>query len=114
MAAAYERCRSEAQHAFGSGDLYVEQFMPRARHVEVQIVGDGSEICHLWDRECSAQRQRQKLIETAPAPGLSADLRAQLLQLAAALGKAVNFRGLGTIEFLVDRNTDGATPFAFI
>ncbi len=114
MAAAYERCRSEARQAFGSDDLYVEQFLPRARHVEVQIVGDGAEISHLWDRECSVQRQRQKLIETAPALGLSADLRAQLLQLAAALGKAVNFRGLGTIEFLVDQNPGGATPFAFI
>ncbi len=114
MAAAYERCRSEARQAFGDDDLYVEQFLPHARHVEVQIVGDGAEISHLWDRECSVQRQRQKLIETAPALGLSADLRAQLLQLAAALGKAVNYRGLGTIEFLVDQNADGATPFAFI
>jgi len=114
MAAAYERCRSEARQAFGNGDLYVEQIMPRARHVEVQIVGDGTEVAHLWDRECSAQRQRQKLIESAPATGLTADLRTQLLELSVALAKAVNYRGLGTIEFLIDQDAAGAAPFAFI
>src|SRR5258707_1198566 len=67
MAGAYERCRSEALQAFGNGDLFVEQIMPRARHVEVQIVGDGTEVAHLSDRERSAQRQRPKLIESASA-----------------------------------------------
>jgi acetyl/propionyl-CoA carboxylase alpha subunit/acetyl-CoA carboxylase carboxyltransferase component len=114
LPAAYERCRSEALQAFGNGDLYVEQLLPRARHVEVQIIGDGVEVAHLWDRECSAQRQRQKLIETAPAFGLGAELRAKLLELSAALGKAVNYRGLGTVEFLVNQDPGGATPFAFI
>ena len=112
MAGAFERCRSEALQAFGNGDLYVEQLLPRARHVEVQILGDGTEAAHLWDRECSAQRQRQKLIETAPAFGLTADIRAKLLELSVALGKAVNYRGLGTIEFLIDQ--DAALPFVFI
>jgi acetyl/propionyl-CoA carboxylase alpha subunit/acetyl-CoA carboxylase carboxyltransferase component len=114
MASAFERCRSEALQAFGDGDLYVERFFPRARHVEVQIIGDGTEVAHLWDRECSVQRQRQKLIETAPAFGLTSDLRTELLELAAALGKAVNYRGLGTIEFLVDQDSKSAMPFAFI
>ena len=114
MACAFERCRSEALHAFGDGDLYVEQFLPRARHVEVQIVGDGKEVVHVWDRECSAQRLRQKLIETAPAFGLTSDLRKELLELSVALGKAVNYRGLGTIEFLVNQDASGAVPFAFI
>jgi acetyl/propionyl-CoA carboxylase alpha subunit/acetyl-CoA carboxylase carboxyltransferase component len=114
MAGAYERCRSEALQAFGDGELYVEQFFPRARHVEVQIVGDGAEVTHLWDRECSVQRQRQKIIESAPAFGLANDLRAELLALSVALGKAVNYRGLGTVEFLVDQDTNGARPFAFI
>jgi acetyl/propionyl-CoA carboxylase alpha subunit/acetyl-CoA carboxylase carboxyltransferase component len=114
MAGAYERCRSEALQAFGDGELYVEQFFPRARHVEVQIVGDGAEVTHLWDRECSVQRQRQKIIETAPAFGLASDLRAELLALSVALGKAVNYRGLGTVEFLVDQDPNGARPFAFI
>jgi acetyl/propionyl-CoA carboxylase alpha subunit/acetyl-CoA carboxylase carboxyltransferase component len=114
MAGAYERCRSEALQAFGDGELYVEQLFPRARHVEVQILGDGTEVAHLWDRECSAQRQRQKLIETAPAFGLTADMRAKLLELSVALGKAVNYRGLATVEFLIDQDTGGAAPFAFI
>ena len=114
MAGAFERCRSEALQAFGSGDLYVEQFLPRARHIEVQIAGDGSEVVHLWDRECSAQRQRQKLIETAPAFGLSAELRSKLLELSVALGKAANYRCVGTIEFLVDLDANSARPFAFI
>ncbi len=114
MAGAYERCRSEALQAFGNGELYVEQLLPRARHVEVQILGDGTEVAHLWDRECSVQRQRQKLIETAPAFGLTADMRAKLLELSVALGKAVNYRGLGTIEFLVDQDAGSALPFAFI
>jgi acetyl/propionyl-CoA carboxylase alpha subunit/acetyl-CoA carboxylase carboxyltransferase component len=114
MAGAYERCRSEALQAFGIGELYVEQFLPRARHVEVQIVGDGSEVVHLWDRECSAQRQRQKLIETAPVFGLTAELRTKLLELSVALGEAVNYRGVGTIEFLIDQDANSTTPFAFI
>src|SRR5271167_1275411 len=114
MTGAYERCRSEALQAFGIGELYVEQFLPRARHIEVQIVGDGSEVVHIWDRECSAQRQRQKLIETAPAFGLSAALRTKLLKLSVALGEAVNYRSLGTVEFLVDVSPDSGTPFAFI
>src|SRR5258708_5067553 len=102
MAGAYERCRSEALQAFGNGDLVVEQIMPRPRHVAIQIVGDGTEVAHLWDRECSAQRQRQKLIESAPATGLTADLRTKLFELSVALGKPVNHRVLGTIKFLID------------
>jgi acetyl/propionyl-CoA carboxylase alpha subunit/acetyl-CoA carboxylase carboxyltransferase component len=114
LAGAYERCRSEALQSFGNEDIYVEQYLPRARHVEVQILGDGSEVVHLWDRECSTQRQRQKLIETAPVFGLAAQLRTQLLDLSVTLGKAVNYRNLGTIEFLVDPDSGSDTPFAFI
>ncbi|HSZ09449.1 MAG TPA: carboxyl transferase domain-containing protein [Steroidobacteraceae bacterium] len=114
MAPAYERCRSEALQAFGNGDLYVEQFFPRAHHVEVQILGDGADVVHLWDRECSVQRQRQKLIEIAPAIGIRNDLRAELSALAVALAKSVKYRGLGTVEFLVDQTPDSTTPCAFI
>jgi acetyl/propionyl-CoA carboxylase alpha subunit/acetyl-CoA carboxylase carboxyltransferase component len=114
LPAAFERCSSEALQSFGDGGLYVEQFLPRARHIEVQIVGDGSEFAHLWDRDCSAQRQHQKLIETAPAFGLTSELRGQLFELSLALAKAANYRGLGTVEFLVDQTPGSATPFAFI
>jgi acetyl/propionyl-CoA carboxylase alpha subunit/acetyl-CoA carboxylase carboxyltransferase component len=112
--AAYERCRSEALQAFGNGDLYAEQLIGRARHVEVQIIGDGKDIAHAWDRDCSVQRQRQKLIETAPASELTSELRAKLLELSLALGKASNYRGVGTIEFLVNQDRDDKIPVAFI
>jgi acetyl/propionyl-CoA carboxylase alpha subunit/acetyl-CoA carboxylase carboxyltransferase component len=101
LAAAFERCASEAKAAFGNGDLYVEQFLPRARHIEVQIVGDGVSVSHLWDRECSLQRQRQKVVEIAPADMLPDELRARLFAAAVSLGEAAGYRSLGTMEFLV-------------
>ncbi|HZZ32713.1 MAG TPA: biotin carboxylase N-terminal domain-containing protein, partial [Phenylobacterium sp.] len=102
LAAAFERCASEAKAAFGNGDLYVERFLPHARHIEVQILGDGSVVSHLWDRECSLQRQRQKLVEIAPADVLPMALRERLLAAAVKLGQAAGYKSLGTMEFLVD------------
>jgi acetyl/propionyl-CoA carboxylase alpha subunit len=112
---AFARASSEARSAFGSGELYVEELLARARHVEVQLVGDGTgAVCHLWDRECSLQRQRQKLIEIAPAFGLPAALREEMLAAAVALGTAAAYRGAGTVEFLVDARPGAAPRFAFI
>ncbi len=102
LAAAFERCASEAKAAFGNGDLYVEQFLPRARHIEVQIVGDDASVSHLWDRECSLQRQRQKVVEIAPADMLAMDIRERLFGFGVTLGQAAGYRSLGTMEFLVD------------
>ena len=103
VADAHARAASEAQAAFGSGDVYVEQFVGAARHVEVQIIGDGSgAVSHVWERECSAQRRHQKIVEIAPAPGLAEDVRQAMCDAAVTLGKAVNYRGLGTIEFLLE------------
>jgi len=102
LEAAFERCASEALAAFGDGALYVEQFLPRARHVEVQIAGDGRMVSHLWDRECSLQRQRQKVVEVAPADTLPMAVRERLFEAAVALGRAANYRALGTVEFLVE------------
>ncbi|WP_394764210.1 carboxyl transferase domain-containing protein [Phenylobacterium sp.] len=101
LPSAYERCASEANAAFGNGDLYVEQFLPRARHIEVQMVGDGVTVSHLWDRECSLQRQRQKVVEIAPADVLPMALRERLFAAAVSLGKAAAYKSLGTVEFLV-------------
>jgi len=99
---AFNRATSEAQQAFGSGEIYIEELLPRARHVEVQIIGDGSgAVVHLWDRECSLQRQRQKLIEIAPAFDIPDDMRTDILEAAVRLASAANYRGVGTIEFLV-------------
>ncbi len=104
---AFARATSEARQAFGSGELYVEELLPRARHIEVQIVGDGSgTVSHLWDRECSLQRQRQKLIEIAPAFGLSEPMREAMLGAATRIAAAASYRGVGTIEFLVDDRAD--------
>jgi len=111
---AYTRCQSEALQAFGNGDLYVEQLMQRVRHIEVQIIGDSSGgVCHLGERECSIQRQHQKLIEIAPSPGLSPDLRKRLTGDAVRMAKAANYRNAGTFEFMVDMDANDGT-YAFI
>jgi acetyl/propionyl-CoA carboxylase alpha subunit len=103
LAEAFARCRSEAASAFGSGDLYVERYLPRARHVEVQIVGDGGGAAvALGERECSLQRRHQKLVEIAPSPSLGPALRARLIAAALRLAEEVRYGSLGTFEFLVD------------
>ncbi|MDB5444612.1 MAG: biotin carboxylase [Phenylobacterium sp.] len=113
LAQVFERCASEAKAAFGEGALYVEQLLTQARHVEVQIVGDGTSTSHLWDRECSLQRQRQKIVEIAPADTLPLALREQLFAAAVTLGEASAYRSLGTMEFLVDASAPG-DRFVFI
>jgi acetyl/propionyl-CoA carboxylase alpha subunit/acetyl-CoA carboxylase carboxyltransferase component len=101
LADAYARCRSEAEQAFGSGELYVEKLVGAARHIEVQIVGDGTQVRHLGERDCSIQRRHQKLIEIAPAPFLDDAVRQRLLDAAVAIGEHVGYESLGTVEFLV-------------
>ncbi len=103
LEAALERCRSEALRAFGSGALYLEQWLPRARHLEVQVIGDGSgDVAHLYERECSLQRRHQKLVEVAPSPRLSSVQRERLTRAALKLAERVRYRSLGTFEFLLD------------
>jgi len=96
---------AEALAAFGDGGLYIEKFVARARHVEVQILGDGHDVVHFFERECSLQRRRQKVWEEAPAAMLPPDVRARLCQSAVNLAKAVRYRGAGTIEYLYDETT---------
>ncbi|MFD0534488.1 carboxyl transferase domain-containing protein [Actinomadura luteofluorescens] len=103
VADAYERCRAEALASFGRGELYAEKYVPRARHIEVQVAGDGSgAVTHLWDRDCSVQRRHQKLIEIAPAPALPGGVRDALLDAALRMAARVRYESLGTFEFLVD------------
>ena len=103
LAAAMDRCRSEAERAFGRSEVFVEQLVPRARHIEVQVVGDGrGAVSHLWDRDCSVQRRHQKIIEVAPCVTLPVAAREPLWADAVRLFSAVDGRGLGTVEFLVD------------
>ncbi|MGH0029023.1 MAG: carboxyl transferase domain-containing protein [Myxococcota bacterium] len=114
LPAAWERCAREAQASFGDASLYVEQWLPHARHVEVQIVGDGSgDAVHLHERECSLQRRHQKIVEIAPSPWLDPALRERLFECALALAGEARYRGIGTVEFLIDADTDDGS-FAFI
>ncbi len=114
LEAAFSRCASEAELAFGSPALYVEEYLSSARHIEVQIIGDGGgAVSHLWERECSIQRRRQKLVEIAPCPGLDETLRIRLTDAAMRLAQAVSYRSAGTVEFLVSEGRS-AQHFAFI
>jgi acetyl/propionyl-CoA carboxylase alpha subunit/acetyl-CoA carboxylase carboxyltransferase component len=115
LATAYERCRSEALGAFGLADVYVEQLLPRARHVEVQVLGDRTgSVVHLGERECSLQRRHQKIVEIAPAPGLSERLRARLHDAAVRLATAAGIDNAATIEFLVHAADGDDAAAAFI
>ncbi len=110
---AYARCTSEARAAFGVEGVYVERLMRNARHIEVQVLGDGTSVASLGERECTLQRRFQKLVEIAPSPSLPEALREQITQAALRMAKAVGYRSLGTFEFLVD--TESTTlPFVFI
>lgn len=102
LATSFQQASSEAERAFGNGALYVEKLLIAPRHIEVQIVGDGSgAVLSLGDRDCSIQRRHQKLIEVAPAPRLDEQLRDRLHQAALRLGTNANYLGVGTVEFLV-------------
>jgi acetyl-CoA carboxylase biotin carboxylase subunit len=93
---------AEAEAAFGDGRVYLERYVSPARHVEVQLLGDGQRVVHLGTRDCSVQRRYQKLIEEAPAPLPGDGLRGRLHAAAVALGEHLRYRGAGTVEFLVD------------
>ena len=95
---------AEAEAAFGDRRVYLERFVASSRHVEVQIIGDGERVVHLGDRDCSVQRRYQKLMEEAPAPGLPERLREEVRTAGVRFGHHLGYRGLGTVEFLVDRD----------
>ena len=110
---ALQRCQSEAESAFGDGSVFVEQLIPRARHIEIQVVGDGQGgVAHLGERECSVQRRHQKVVEIAPSPALSEEMREEIAGAAVRMAQAADYRSLGTFEFLVDATKEG--EFAFI
>lgn len=97
--------QGEAQAAFGNGGVYLEKFIERPRHVEFQILADSQgNVVHLYERDCSIQRRHQKLLEEAPSPALTASLRARMGAAAVKAAKVVNYVGVGTVEFLLDKN----------
>lgn len=100
---AFERATSESMAAFGNGALFLEKFIERPRHIEVQILGDKyGNVVHLYERDCSVQRRHQKVIEVAPAPNLPTELRDQMTRDAVRLAKHVGYENAGTVEFLLD------------
>jgi len=110
---AHARCVSEARAAFGVEGVYVERLMHHARHIEVQVLGDGQAVASLGERECTLQRRFQKLVEIAPSPSLPDALRTSITQAALRMARAAGYRSLGTFEFLVDAGS-ATLPFVFI
>jgi acetyl/propionyl-CoA carboxylase alpha subunit len=109
LAAAIPQARREAQAAFGNPALYLERLIERPRHVEVQIFADAhGAVVHLFERECSAQRRHQKVVEETPSPALTAGLRARIGAAAVTAARAVGYRNAGTVEFLLEGDGDDA------
>ncbi len=105
--ASYETARRESLTAFGSPDIFIEKYIRRARHIEVQLLGDKhGNLVHLFERDCSVQRRHQKVVELAPAPNLDPKVRDALCQAAVNIGKQVGYENAGTVEFLVDADTN--------
>ena len=100
---AFNLCRNEAKNAFGNPEVYCEKYLENPRHIEVQILADSfGNVVHLGERDCSIQRRHQKLLEEAPSPAISEDIRKAMGQAAVNAAKAINYEGAGTIEFLLD------------
>ncbi len=115
LAEALAAAQREAKSAFGDDRFLIEKYVERARHLEVQVFGDGAgNVVHMYERDCSVQRRHQKIIEEAPAPDLPAQTRAQLLKAGVDAARAVDYRGAGTVEFLYDpasADKDGGVYF---
>ncbi|SEM66254.1 acetyl/propionyl/methylcrotonyl-CoA carboxylase subunit alpha [Palleronia pelagia] len=114
FAAALESARSEARNAFGNDAVLVEKFVSRPRHIEVQVFGDGIHALHLFERDCSLQRRHQKVVEEAPAPGMSESVRAAMGAAAVRAAEAIGYAGAGTVEFIVDGGTLDEDSFYFM
>lgn len=102
LEASLSRAQSEALAAFGDGTVFIERFIEQPRHIEVQVLGDGNGVVHLFERDCSVQRRHQKVVEVAPAVNLAEPVRRALTDHAVLLAKAAGYRNAGTVEFLVD------------
>ena len=104
---AWDSARQEAAAAFGNDGVYMEKFIEEPRHIEIQIAGDQyGNACHLSERDCSIQRRHQKLVEETPSPFMTSELRDKMGEAAIKAAKAVRYEGVGTVEFLVDKNRD--------
>jgi acetyl-CoA carboxylase biotin carboxylase subunit len=107
MEALWNSAKQEAAAAFGNDGIYMEKYIEEPRHIEIQIAGDQyGNACHMSERDCSIQRRHQKLVEETPSPFMTDELREKMGQAAIKATKAVNYEGVGTVEFLVDKNRD--------
>jgi 3-methylcrotonyl-CoA carboxylase alpha subunit len=115
FAAALASCQREARNSFGDDAVLIEKYVQRPRHIEIQVFGDThGNIVYLFERDCSVQRRHQKVLEEAPAPGLTPELRAQMGLAAVAAARAVNYVGAGTVEFIVEQRAGGDMNFFFM
>ena len=112
FAEALDSARGEAKTAFGNDAVLVEKFVAKPRHIEVQVFGDGTDAVHLFERDCSLQRRYQKVIEEAPAPGMTLEMREAMGQAGVCAAEAIGYKGAGTVEFIVDAS-DGLCPDRF-
>jgi 3-methylcrotonyl-CoA carboxylase alpha subunit len=112
FAEALESARGEARTAFGNDAVLIEKFIAKPRHIEVQVFGDGQSAVHLFERDCSLQRRHQKVIEEAPAPGMTEQMRTAMGQAAVRAAEAIGYEGAGTVEFIVD-GAEGLRPDGF-
>jgi len=115
FAAALASCKREATNSFGDDAVLIEKYVQRPRHIEIQVFGDTlGNYVYLFERDCSVQRRHQKVLEEAPAPGLSPEMRAQMGLAAVAAARAVHYVGAGTVEFIVEQRPDGSMNFFFM
>jgi 3-methylcrotonyl-CoA carboxylase alpha subunit len=115
FAAALASCKREAINSFGDDAVLIEKYVQRPRHIEIQVFGDTlGNYVHLFERDCSVQRRHQKVLEEAPAPGMTPELRQQMGDAAVAAARAVNYVGAGTVEFIVEQRAGGAMDFFFM
>ena len=112
FAAALTSAQGEAATAFGNDAVLIEKFVSKPRHIEVQVFGDGTQAVHLFERDCSLQRRHQKVIEEAPAPGMTPELRSEMGAAAVRAAEAIGYAGAGTVEFIVDAS-EGLRPDRF-
>ncbi|MEO1276759.1 MAG: biotin carboxylase N-terminal domain-containing protein, partial [Pseudomonadota bacterium] len=112
FATALEGAQREAQAAFGDAAVLIEKWITAPRHIEIQVFGDGTRSIHLYERDCSLQRRHQKVIEEAPAPGMTAEMRDAMGAAAVRAAEAIGYKGAGTVEFIVD-GSDGLRPDRF-
>ena len=115
FASALASCQREAINSFGNDTVLVEKYALRPRHIEIQVFGDThGNYVYLFERDCSVQRRHQKVLEEAPAPGMTPEMRAQMGEAAVAAARAVNYVGAGTVEFIVEQRADGSMNFFFM